>query len=143
MGDLGLRVLVPCSACSASPRRNARVSIRADQRLQTASRRTTFRLHEHGSLRPIVRSRQRAAGTGRFASLATDSRAVHRNSSFQSSRYLEDLQPGAASLTALAWASLSAEENFTSCVNSRANGSICEPDSAGTDNPVVRTVTSR
>ncbi len=63
-----------------------------------------------------MRSRQRAAGTRRFASLAMDSRAAHRNSSFQSSRYLEDLQPGAASLTALAWASLSAEENFASCV---------------------------
>ena len=32
---------MPCSACSASPRRNARVSIHADQRLQPASRRTT------------------------------------------------------------------------------------------------------
>ena len=42
MGGQGLRVLMPCSACSASPRRNARVSIRADQRFQTASRRTTY-----------------------------------------------------------------------------------------------------
>jgi len=41
MGGQGLRVLMPCSACSASPRRNARVSIHADQRLQSASRRTT------------------------------------------------------------------------------------------------------